>query len=297
MVNLDISYESNVEFGQIIQKCGCADAVVMVEPSHERDAAPIPFAATLRRMGRDSALEDSGGEVEIWQTKKHGINIYNLDVRPHTGSSHHDYRDIPLDASFRHDVPFQGNQTAFVRVKISRKASMIYDIPYDFHIEDDHTASEYPTWYESETMAKLTNDRPAWPQYIKASAARFSVPEILILSIAVMETTHGWYDAIFQPFGGNKTIRPMNINVPYWSKLFSEDDMNNPAKNFDAGAFMLKRIIERLTVNDRTIRKISTLYNDIDAKVVTDYGARVEDFMNTLREDWIPSPPHPERHR
>ena len=89
----------------------------------------------------------------------------------------------------------------------------------------------------------------------------------------------------------------MNINVPYWSELFSEDDMNDPAKNFDAGAFLLKRIIERLIVNDRTIRKISTLYNDIDAKTVTDYGARVEGFMNTLREDWIPSPPHPERHR
>lgn len=70
----------------------CADVIVMVEPSNERDATPppIPFAATLRRMGRDSALEDSGGEVEIWQTQKHGINTYNLDVRPRIGTSHHD---------------------------------------------------------------------------------------------------------------------------------------------------------------------------------------------------------------
>ena len=75
----------------------------MVEPGYERDAAPIPFAATLRRMGRDNAMEDSGGEVEIWQTQKHGINTYNLDVKPRIGTSHHDYRDIlwaiPSDAT------------------------------------------------------------------------------------------------------------------------------------------------------------------------------------------------------
>ena len=70
MVAFGITYDSNLEFGQIIQKCECADAVVMVEPGYERDAAPIPFAATLRRMGRDNAMEDSGGEVEIWQTQK-----------------------------------------------------------------------------------------------------------------------------------------------------------------------------------------------------------------------------------
>ena len=42
MVAFGITYDSNLEFGQIIQKCECADAVVMVEPGYERDAAPIP---------------------------------------------------------------------------------------------------------------------------------------------------------------------------------------------------------------------------------------------------------------
>ena len=297
MVNLDITYESNVEFGQVIQKCDCADAVIMVEPSYQRDAAAIPFAATLRRMGRDSVLDDSGGEVEIWQTQKHGINTYNLDVRPHTGSSHHDYRDIPLDASFRHDVPFQGNQTAFVQVKSSRKASMIYDIPYDCHIEDDYSASAKAPWNESGRLASRTNKFFGWPQYIKASASRFAVPEILILSIAVMETTHGWYDEAHEWMGVNDSIRPMNINVDYWPSLFSKEGMSDPAKNFDAGAFMLKRIVERLAPNDRTTRKIATLYNDINAKSVNDYGARVEYFTRTLRPDWLSMPSHPEKRR
>lgn len=299
MVDFDIAYDSNLEFGQIIQKCECADAVVMVEPRHERDIAspPIHFSGTLRPMGRDTPLEDSGGEVDIWQTQKHNISTYNLDVRPRIGTTHHDYRDIPLDENFRHDVPFQGNQTAFVRVKISRKASMIYDIPYNFWIEDDYSASAEAPWNESGRLAALTNKFLAWPQYIKASAARFAVPEILLLSIAVMETTHGWYDEIPQWVGANDTIRPMNINVAYWPSLFSKEEMYDPAKNFDAGAFMVKRIAERLDPNDRTIRKIAALYNDINAKSVTDYGARIEYFTRTLRPDWLPVPPHPEKPR
>ena len=75
------------------------------------------------------------------------------------------------------------------------------------------------------------------------------------------------------------------------ARFFSEEDMYDPAKNFDAGAFMLKRIAERLAPNDRTTRKIATLYNNINAKAVTDYGARVEYFTRTLRPDWLPVPP------
>lgn len=174
---------------------------------------------------------------------------------------------------------------------------MIHDIPYNFWIEDDYSASAEAPLGESGTMAAITNDFPAWPQHISASAARFAVPEILLLSIVVMETTHGWYDALLQPAGLNKTIRPMNINVAYWPALFSAEDMHDPAKNFDAGAFMLKRIAERLAPNDRTTRKIATLYKDINAKSVTDYGARVEYFTRTLRVDWLPMPSHPEKHQ
>lgn len=172
---------------------------------------------------------------------------------------------------------------------------MIYDIPYNFWIEDDYSASAEAPLGESGRLASRTNRFLAWPQYIKASASRFAVPEIFLLSIAVMETIHGYYDEPFEWIGVNNSIRPMNINVAYWPALFSAKDMHDPAKNVDAGAFMLKRITERLAPNDRTIRKIATLYNDINAKRVNDYGARVEYFTRTLRPDWLPVPPHPEK--
>ena len=53
-------------------------------------------------------------------------------------------------------------------------------------------------------LAALTNNFPAWPQHISASASRFAVPQVLILSIAVMETTHGWYD---EPLNGSGQTR------------------------------------------------------------------------------------------
>ena len=126
---------------------------------------------------------------------------------------------------------------------------------------------------------------------IVQSATRFAVPKSLVLSIAVMETTHGWYNEPLEWIGENKSIRPMNINVEYWPEIFTEADMYNAAKNFDAGAYMLRKITERLAPGDRTVRKIATLYNNINASTVTDYGARVDYFTKTLRPEWLGAAP------
>jgi len=47
MVDFVVTYESNLEVGQYIQPCNCADAHIQVVSGYERDAALIPFAATL----------------------------------------------------------------------------------------------------------------------------------------------------------------------------------------------------------------------------------------------------------
>lgn len=126
MVEFNVTYVSNLEPGQFIQKCECSDAVVTVIPRSERDASSvIPFSGSLYSLGRGRLLEDSGGEVEEWRTGKHSIGTYNLDIRPRVGTTYHDYVDIPLDQSFRKDIPFEGNRTAFIEAKVSRKDSMI----------------------------------------------------------------------------------------------------------------------------------------------------------------------------
>ena len=102
-----------------------------------------------------------------------------------------------------------------------------------------------------------------------------------------MEVTHGWYDEPMEWFDQNTSIRPMNINVDYWPELFSRENMYDTQKDFNSGAFMIRRIIDRLSLNYRTIRNIATLYNNINAEKVTDYGARVEYFTRRLKPEWL----------
>lgn len=284
----EISYTSNIEFGQIIQKCECADAFVEVVPRYERDRMQIPFWGALRPPHNlQTTVSATEGIADAWKVPAQRIGTYLLDVAPQRGATHHDFRFVELNEEYRKNVDLQGNMTALITVKISRKESVIYDIPYRFTLDDDLTADGQATAGESGLLAALTNRFSDWPELIPASAEKFGVPKSLILAVAVMETTHGWYDEPLEWVGANKSIRPMNINVAYWPELFSEADMYDPAKNFDAGAFMLKRIIERLDPEDRTVRKIATLYNNINAGSVTDYGARVDVFSRTLRPDWL----------
>jgi len=121
-------------------------------------------------------------------------------------------------------------------VNVSRKDTVIYDIPYNFKVDDDLSANSGEPGVEGALLAALMNDISDWPD------------------------------------------------------LFAEENMYDPAQNFDAGAFMLKRIMERLTPNDRSIRKIAILYNNINAAAVNDYGARVDYFVRTLRSDWLSAP-------
>jgi soluble lytic murein transglycosylase-like protein len=98
----------------------------------------------------------------------------------------------------------------------------------------------------------------------------------LIRAIMHMETTHGYYDAPLALFGENKSILPMNVNVEYWGDAFGgRSALNDPYENIKAGAEILRRIIANLP-RTATIRQIATLYNDINAESVTDYGARVD---------------------
>jgi soluble lytic murein transglycosylase-like protein len=107
----------------------------------------------------------------------------------------------------------------------------------------------------------------------------------LIRAIMHMETTHGYYDAPLALFGENKSIRPMNVNFDFWGGRFGDRTaLNDPYLNIKAGAEILKRIIANLP-RDATVRQIATLYNDINAQSVTDYGARVDRIF--AEQPWL----------
>lgn len=111
--------------------------------------------------------------------------------------------------------------------------------------------------------------------FIDLAAFEKKVDAQLIRAIMFMETTHGYYDAPMSLFGKNKSILPMNINVEYWGNTFgTREDLLDPYKNIRAGAEMLSRIQKNLI--DSPIEKIATLYNNINATIVNDYGMRVK---------------------
>jgi hypothetical protein len=107
----------------------------------------------------------------------------------------------------------------------------------------------------------------------------------LIRAVMYMETTHGYYDAPLAILGMNKSVLPMNVNVEYWGSTFgNRQAMNDPYKNIRAGAEILKRITANVP-QGTSVRHIATLYNNINAQRVSDYGARVEKIY--LAQPWL----------
>ncbi|CAI8924718.1 hypothetical protein [Methylocaldum szegediense] len=70
----------------------------------------------------------------------------------------------------------------------------------------------------------------------------------------------------------------MSINVEYWGSAFSDrKSLADLYNNIKADAKILKRIISNLPVGS-SVRQIATLYNNINAHYVSNYGARVEEI-------------------
>jgi len=89
-----------------------------------------------------------------------------------------------------------------------------------------------------------------------------------------METTHGGYDRLFQPFDGNKTLRPMNIHAGYWKGMgFSREELKKTNNNIDAGVRLLRSIQDRIP--NASVEQIASVYHSLGATKVSDYGARV----------------------
>ena len=77
----------------------------------------------------------------------------------------------------------------------------------------------------------------------------------------------------------------MNVNVQYWGDTFgSRKDLLKPYENIKAGAEILRRIIANLP-KDASINQIASLYQNINATAVSNYGARVQKIYES--KPWI----------
>ncbi len=109
-----------------------------------------------------------------------------------------------------------------------------------------------------------------------AAAAKYNVDPRLLSAIAFIETSHGYYDAL--AMGSEKSILPMNINTAYWGDAFgSRAQLRDAAFNIYAGARVLSLISNNVPPGT-SVAGIATLYNNINATKVSNYGARVASF-------------------
>ena len=146
-----------------------------------------------------------------------------------------------------------------------------------FVVPDNPKASGAEPIYEIGALSSVDH----YAALIDKAATATAVDARLIRAIMYMETTHGYYDAPLALLGINKSILPMNINVSYWGSTFGDRTaLSKPENNIMAGAEILKRLIKNLPP-DATVRQIATLYNNLNATAVNDYGARVEKIYET----------------
>ena len=149
-----------------------------------------------------------------------------------------------------------------------------------FAVADNSNASGDAPKYEIALFSQVNT----YSATIETVAAEKKVDARLIKAIMFMETTHGYYDAPLSWIGQNKSILPMNINVDYWGNTFgTREDMKDPEKNIRAGAEMIARI--QANMPGASIEKIATLYNNINAKTVNDYGMRVKKIYED--QPWV----------
>ena len=140
-----------------------------------------------------------------------------------------------------------------------------------FMVSDNPKASGGAPIYEIAGFAQVN----IYSGIIDKVSAERGVDARLVKAIMYMETTHGYYDAPLDWIGKNKSILPMNINVDYWGDVFgTREDMKDPEKNIRAGVEMIDRI--KANLPGASIEAIATLYNNINARSVSNYGMRVK---------------------
>lgn len=158
-----------------------------------------------------------------------------------------------------------------------RKNALLGKGMADFKLKPDLQPLNDKPWYAIETKSEVNQNE----SIIKHESKVAGINPDLIKAIIYVETTQGYYDKYY-PL--NKSIRPMNIQAEYWKELgYSKKDLETPRLNIKAGIDLIKRIY--LQNPHASVSEVATFYNNLGAKRISDYGARVERVMK--EKPWL----------
>lgn len=257
----------NAKVASVVTQCASASLVVRVQSQWD-GKQPLPFSGDLR-LEKESVAARTTSSDDPWRIEQLTPGRYRLSVYPTVGSLHHDYRHVPLDETFSTTVDIGANETIEVSAWVSRKESIIFDIPYTFRVTENPSANDEPPYIEWATFSEVSENATA----VASASKRFAVPPGLINSVIYLETTHGWYDAIPSAVGLNKSLRPMNVHAAWWRTLFGREYLAVSENNVHAGTFLLQRILTRKP--GASTAAVASVYNDTNAAIVSNYGARL----------------------
>lgn len=146
-----------------------------------------------------------------------------------------------------------------------RRLSIVFNRPAVFNIADHYSYSP------PEPVIRQQDINNYYNGVIESAAKLHAVDRYLIKSIFLMETSNvysSWIDPLRQ------YQLPMNIQYQDWKELAgSKEYIQVPINNIEVGSLILKRIIDKL--KDPSIAKIASIFHQLDARIVNEYGAKV----------------------
>jgi tetratricopeptide (TPR) repeat protein len=182
-----------------------------------------------------------------------------------------DYESIgKLEAQFAEQIASKKEPTYETAIVKQRRTAIINNIPLVFNVEDNPQASGNVPLYEIPALSWVPSTESP---IIDAAAQKYNVDPDLIKAIIWVETTHGYYDYLFQEVGRNSTILPMNVSLLWKEMLGDRQQLMDIQTNVFAGTRLISEIWKR--VENPTVEKVATLYQKLSASEVSDYGAWV----------------------
>jgi hypothetical protein len=167
-----------------------------------------------------------------------------------------------------------------------RKKALLGKGKADFRLKPDPNPVDDKPWHAMDMMSEVNDNS----RIIEEESRAAGVNPDFVKAIIYVETTQGYYDhaAAFHDWASESmglnlkvwhdSIRPMNIRAEYWKELgYTKAQLGNRKHNIRAGVDLIKRLQSHAP--QATMEEIATLYNDLNAKQITDYGARVVRVM------------------
>lgn len=125
----------------------------------------------------------------------------------------------PLGKSFQEILYLRNNLENRVTREITRKESIIHNIPIIFRVSRNPDADDSTPLRELRPMSTVSK----YKAIIEAEALALGLDSDLIKAVMYMETTHGYYDKLIELFDKNKSILPMNVRSDHWRELGYSD--------------------------------------------------------------------------